>query len=481
MIQRHRLHSGILGKLLLTMLVPATLFIAALIAYFYAEARSSLEDEMGRRLVGVARSVTSQMDVEVAMRFAPGDEERRTYRSLVERLRALAEINDAERIYVVTLGHNIICDTDDESSIGQQMYRLAGDRQELKKVAAREAVAATMFRSSDGRFYKAGYAPLIYNGQVVGLVGVDAGVRFFDRLRDTQRNLILAGLVGLLMLAVAVVLFTRRLLRPVRSLNESARRIGEGDLRTPIEPLSSDEIGFLAKTMNQMRLRIVDRDRYLQMLQRGIAHEVRNPIGGMELYCDILADELGNQPALVDHLNKIRNEVRGLDKVVNEFLDFTRETMPDTRSVDVSDFLAELLMVYAGMTESRQVTIEKQVDEKLGAAVFDPDLLRRALHNVLLNAVQAMPDAGELKVNAYREKGDLVMEISDTGKGIPEDIIGEIFTPFVTTKNSGTGLGLPFARKIIESHKGRMELESKPGQGTTVRFTLPQSRTEEKS
>lgn len=469
---------SILGKTLVLTLVPVTIFIFAMSANFYYQARHSLEKEMGRRLIGVARSVAAQIDPVLVLQFAPGDESSRAYRSMLSRLGSLAEANAVERVYVADFDHLVAFDTDPDSRIGQTMYRLAGDRREIRRIKRRRPTAATMFRGEDGRLYKAGYAPLLLDGEVVGVVGVDAGVSFFDQLKMMQRSLLLIGVLGILALAAVSGLFAQRLVRPIRSLAESARRIGEGDLITDIKPQSSDEIGFLAITLNQMRWRIVERDRYLQMLQRGIAHEVRNPLGGMELYCDILADELKKQPELVEHVDKIRREVKGLDAVVNEFLDFTRETTPDQRPVKVRDFLAELLLFYAVSAEEKGITIHNEADPHIEKAVFDPDLLRRALHNLLLNAMQAMPHGGDLTLRVKRAGHDLEVAIGDTGVGIPAKVRDTFWTPFVTTKNSGTGLGLPFVRKIIEAHGGQIDFTSEQGRGTTIRFTLPQPDNE---
>jgi hypothetical protein len=198
----------------------------------------------------------------------------------------------------------------------------------------------------------------------------------------------------------------------------------------------------------------------------------------MELYCDILDDELAGRPDLHAHVAKIRREVEGLNAVVNEFLDFTREAVPDIRTVNVPEFLAELLLVYCGSCEGQKIEVRKIIAPDVEQAEFDPDLLRRALHNLLLNAIQAMPDGGRLTVDVHREGDYLVFQIEDTGMGAPEAIKDAVFTPFVTSKDSGTGLGLPFARKIIESHHGAITFESQTGQGAKVRFVLPQRGVE---
>ncbi len=481
MAQLPTIRRSILGRMLLITLAPAMLLLSALSVYFYAQARASLEDEMSRRLIGMARTLAAQIDPAPVLHFVPGDEQTRTYRAMVEKLRPLAEANDASRVYVVKFDESVLFDTDPAGVVGGTMYQLAGHRRELKLVQQGRAAASPMFKGAGGRFYKAGYAPLAADGETAALVGVDADVRFFERLREIRRNLALLSLFGSTLLAVFSVLFARRLAWPIRRLARSATRIGEGDYETPVAEKTGDEIELLADTLNGMRARIVERDRYLQMMQRGIAHEVRNPLGGMALYCDILSDELAARPDLLAHVEKIRREVKGLDAVVNEFLDFTKEQAPDRRRVDVRDYLAELLMFYAGMAERQGVRVVKTVAADVHFAAFDPDLLRRALHNLLLNALQAMPDGGELRLDARRRPGELEICIADTGKGIPESNLAHVFTPFFTTKDTGTGLGLPFAKKVVESHGGRLILESRIGEGTRVCVNLPQTAETEAS
>lgn len=469
---------SLLGKMLVVTLAPAFVLLSTISLYFYLQVHASLEKEMGRRLVGLARSAVAEIEPEQVFLFMPGDETSRAYRALSDKLGRLAQANDVQRIYVVDVEQRVIFNTERDSAIGEKMYHLAGHRVELKRVRQLRAVDSALFKGIDGKLYKAGYAPLVLDGEVVGTVGVDADVRFFDQLHTLRRNLVLISLVGLLAFAVTGVAFARRLTAPLRRLALGARRIGEGDYETPVAEPTGDEIGLLAETLNDMRQRIVERDRELQMMQRGIAHEVRNPLGGMELYCGILREELTERPDLMRHVDKIQREIDGLEQVVNEFLDFTKHHVPDARRVNLPDYVAELMLFYAGMCERQGITLVKEIQPELNEATFDPDLVRRALHNLLLNAVQAMPDGGTLNFSVCRSARDLEIRIADTGKGIDAGQAKNIFTPFFTTKEKGTGLGLPFARKITDSHGGSLELQSRPGEGTGIVLRLPQPERE---
>jgi signal transduction histidine kinase len=472
--EKLEIRRSLLGKMLFVVLGPSLVLFSLIGFTFYFQARASLEDEMGRRLVGLARSAAAQLDAARVFAFLPGDEQSVSYGRIGEQLQPLAEANDVRRIYVVDFQQQLIFSTEKSGVIGDKLYHLAGHRREIRRVRQRRAVASTLFQGADGMMYMAGYAPLMLDGEAVAMVGVDADVRFFDQLRAIRRNLFLAAAVGMMIFAVIGVLFARRLTNPIRRLARSAARIAEGDFETEIREGTGDEIQLLGDTLNDMRKSIVARDRELQMMQRGIAHEVRNPLGGMELYCGILSDELVDRPDLLEHVAKIEREIGSLGDVVNEFLDFSKQHVPDTRSVNVHDFFAELLMAYAAQCDQREIEIVKEFDPEPKTAVFDPDLLRRALHNLFLNAIQAMPEKGRLVIGVRRQVGELEITIADTGKGIAPENLENIFTPFYTTKEKGTGLGLPFARKIVESHGGSLTLRSKPLHGTGVVIRLPQ-------
>jgi len=153
--------------------------------------------------------------------------------------------------------------------------------------------------------------------------------------------------------------------------------------------------------------------------------------------------------------------------------------VPDVRRVDLHEFFAELMMEYAGRCEKQGIQLIKDIAPDLNAAFFDPDLMRRVLHNLLLNAVQSMLEGGRLEVTVGRAGHDLRISITDTGRGIATENLENVFSPFYTTKEKGTGLGLPFARKIVEGHGGDLKLQSEVGRGTGIVIRLPQPESEE--
>jgi len=460
-------------KLIIAYLVPAVLLTSLMGGYFYFQARLGFEEEMGRRLMSVAASAANQIDGATVIGFRAGDENSWAYGRVKERLKRLEELSEVGRIYIFDQNQLSLIDTKDSVPIGTRYFRLVVDQKEIQRAFKGKTSTSTMFNGPDGTLYKTGYAPIKVGDSVAAVLGVDAGVTFFHTLAKVRSNLILIGFAGMLIVVAISIIIAGGFERPIGKLMESAKKIAQGDFQHETPSTSKDEIGFLAQTLNEMRISILERDRYLQTLQRGIAHEVRNPLGGIELYADLLVEELSNDPPKQEYALKIRKELLALNKVVNEFLDFTRESVPDKRSVKVKDFLLEVLEMSAPQAVQQKIKTNYTVSNEATDAVFDPDQVRRALFNLIFNSYAAMPNGGKLSLKSFVENDELIIEVEDTGKGITSEDMNHIFTPFYTTKDKGTGLGLPFARKIARAHGGDLTLNSSVGYGTVARLSLP--------
>jgi signal transduction histidine kinase len=207
----------------------------------------------------------------------------------------------------------------------------------------------------------------------------------------------------------------------------------------------------------------------------GIAHEVRNPLGGIELFAGILREELHDDPEKLLHVKKIEREVGHLKIVVNDFLEYARRPRPELRPTPLQPLCEELIDVCAADAERAQVTLAITPPPADLVALADASQLRRALLNLVRNAIQATPAGGRVELTA-RADGEFVrLSISDTGKGIPEAEREKIFQPFFTTKEKGTGLGLAFVREIVADHGGMLDIDSAVGRGTTFVVSLPRA------
>lgn len=466
----------IMAKLLAAFTVPTALLFGLFGFIAHEVMRQELEAELGTRLVAVAASAATQITGNNLVELQPGDEQHLLHVGARRRLAEVAGATGAERMYIFDRTFRSRADTRADVPIGSTHYQAELDRHELARVFQRgESVSSVLFEGQGGRLYKAGYAPIYASDRdrrIVLAIGVEAPATFFDRLAELRRNLLLAGVGSALAMVLVAVAVAALITRPVRQLADAAERIGRGDLTRPIRPLSRDEIGFLAETMDEMRRELDQRDQRMQQMLSGIAHEVRNPLGGIELFSGILRDELPPGDDRRAHVERIEREVSYLSAVVAEFLDYARRPEPELTAARLAPLAAAICELEAAEAERGGVALSWRVSERLTCR-GDPVQLRRALHNLVKNAVQAAASRppGTVAIAAEPDPiGDTVrVTVENSGPPIPDVVRERMFEPFYTTREKGTGLGLAFVREIVLDHGGTIEVDSSE-EGT--RFTL---------
>jgi signal transduction histidine kinase len=367
--------------------------------------------------------------------------------------------------------------------VGAELPELARDRRELALVlAGGRAASQVLFTGADGQLYRTGYAPVRRGGEagdeIVGVVGVEGSAAFFGPLRRLARAFALLSAVALAVLAAVAVLTARGLSGPLRRLMAAAERIGAGDLATPVRPEPTREIGVLARELERMREALEARDRQMQLMLAGVAHEVRNPLGGIALYAGLLQEDLaarGASEPLRDasgHVARIQQEIDYLQRIVEDFLAFAREQSVQRAPMGAPDLVEGAVALLSAEAQARGVQLHVQVQEAVLEA--DGSLLVAALVNLVKNAVQASPEGGSVRVEGVREGSDYLVRVRDAGAGVPEALQARIFEPFFTTRQKGSGLGLALARKVARAHGGELSFRSRPGE-TVFTLALPLS------
>jgi len=451
--------------------LPALVSLAVMALVADRLARRALEDELAARLVAAAQAAAAALPADRVVRLAPGDEGTRTHGHVRARLESVARATGTH-LFVVRADRTALADSSGRARIGEPVLALERDRLEIAEAARGRAVASqVLFEGSDGRLYKTGYAPLLdASGQVVAVVGADGTAASFETLRRFRRLLGTVAVAGAVLGALVAALAALSVTRPLTRITEAARRIARGDLETPLwKRRRKDEIGTLRDTLEEMRKALHARDEERETLLAGIAHEVRNPLGALDLFAGLLAEELQGRPE-AGHVARIRAELADLSKVVEEFLDYARARPPVRESVDLALLLAEVADVAQPLAAQRQVSLSV-----LGGATAraDREQLRRAAVNLVRNAVEAAPAASDVEVLARAADGEAVIEVRDRGPGLGPDARASLFRPFFTTKEKGTGLGLALAKKVADANGGTLVLEDREGGGTVARLAVP--------
>ncbi|RJP19429.1 MAG: sensor histidine kinase [Candidatus Omnitrophota bacterium] len=222
------------------------------------------------------------------------------------------------------------------------------------------------------------------------------------------------------------------------------------------------------------QLRRQDRLAALGRMAAGVAHEIRNPLGIIRGSAELLRKRFGELPNEDGLSDFIIEEVNRLSRVVNDFLMFARPPLPSLEEMSVSSLFETILAYVKSQPGTEQYRIVEEIEPDLPPIAVDANLFRQAFLNLWLNAQQAMPDGGTITIRAQKmNHKELAIEIADEGIGISPDHLDRIFDPFYTSKDNGTGLGLSLVHQIIDSHHGRVEVESIPKRGSRFRLIFP--------
>jgi len=261
-----------------------------------------------------------------------------------------------------------------------------------------------------------------------------------------------------------------------RDLREAKRRIAEARAATAAARAKAEELEEANARLKHLQAELIQAAKMssLGRLAAGVAHELNNPLGGITLYSDLLLEDMPEGDSRRRTVEKIAEQTARCRRIVSALLDFARPADAAARPVDVNTVLRETMSVLEGQEMFHNVEVRRELADDLPPLPGDPDQLRQAFVNIVLNAVEAMDGKGTLSLtSAPAEEGMAVLvTISDTGCGIPQEDIEHLFEPFFTTKDDGTGLGLPITYGIVERHNGTIEVSSEPGQGTTFRLLL---------
>lgn len=251
--------------------------------------------------------------------------------------------------------------------------------------------------------------------------------------------------------------------------NETTRRLEQSHaiLQARVEELQRELAHKNAELERKKRMAA------LGEMAAGVAHEIRNPLGGIQLYARLLERET-TAPQSLRIVRKIIDGVKLLNNVVEGMLAFTGNISPRPVPCDIAAVIEEAVSYILPRIEESAATVVCDLPEESVVCEADPDLMKRAFMNIVRNAVEAMPGGGTLKIYVSAERDDSVtLCFKDSGPGIPREILDKIFNPFFTAKGGGTGLGLAIVHRIIESSNGRITAGNAPEGGAVFEVTLP--------
>jgi len=301
---------------------------------------------------------------------------------------------------------------------------------------------------------------------------------------------LLVGGGGILLAILLSSWAAARVTRPVEQLVRAAQEVAAGNWNTRVEAPGADELSQLAESFNRMtselasqRERLVQAERVAawRELARRLAHELKNPLFPLQLTVENLVRARQQSPQQFEEVFRessqtLLAEISNLKAIIGRFSEFSKMPHPQLQPVQINDLLRGVAQLFQAQLQApgREPIVSKlELDESLAPIAADPELLHRALSNLVLNAMDAMPNGGTLTLRSRRDDAKVTIAVADTGSGLTREECERIFTPYYTSKQHGTGLGLAIVQSVVSDHGGRVTVQSEPGRGTTFLIELP--------
>jgi two-component system NtrC family sensor kinase len=315
------------------------------------------------------------------------------------------------------------------------------------------------------------------------------------------------------LIVVVTYFLTRSLVRPLEDMAAVSKEIASGDLTHRVQVTDQSELGLLSSSFNAMLDRIHDMNTQLEQwakmleqkvaerteqlvktqaamdrqqrlaslgqLAAGVAHEINNPLGGILTFASLVQEELPKDSPIRGDVEEVVRQADRCRRIVQELLEFSRQREAQTAPHSINEIVGRTLTLLEKQASFHDIKIVREFDPTRPIAVVDDSQLQQVFMNIILNAADAMNERGTLTVTTAHDRAaqEVFISFTDTGRGIPEDMREAIFDPFFSTKapGKGTGLGLAVACRIVQAHRGRVEVASEVGRGSTFTVVLPLS------
>jgi len=320
---------------------------------------------------------------------------------------------------------------------------------------------------------------------------VSSSRRPYVELRNRiESAALLVGGVGVFLGLLLSAWAASRMTRPLEQVAAATRELAFGNMSTRVEVHSSDEIGDLAEAFNRMtedlqdqKQRLIQTERVAawRELARRLAHELKNPLFPLQLTVENLVRAREQQHQMFDEMfhesaTTLLTEIQNLKSIISRFSEFSKMPEPRFQQVDVNELLRGVARLHQSQLDARPqgaIRADLNLDSTPPRIAADPEMLHRAVSNLVLNAIDAMPQGGTLTLRTRGAEDGVTIQVSDTGTGLTPEECERLFTPYYTSKQHGTGLGLAIVQSVVSDHGGRIDVRSRTGEGTTFVITLP--------
>ena len=422
-------------------------------------------DQLSERVNTVSKLVAFQVDktyLGILQFGVPTKTTEKYFRNIFEK--SLLQ-EGSTQAFIFDKEFKIIIHSDSTYIPGFQESRLLLSKEEIFSLRINQSSSSLPFKGEDGKWYLWGFNRLD-NNYWFGLKESAAKLEKVDEFSLIFLNI---GIAGIVIIFILSLFLAKSISRPIDKLVDYSSSIGKGNFHISIPSGMHGEINTLALAMNKMKEDLSEHQKEKEEMLAQIAHEIRNPLGGIELLAGLTKEDLQKQNLNTGYVERILGEVNGLKKLISSYLEFGRPMNPQPEELSLTALVQEVLNNFRISLADKNISVTNNF--QMDKVFFDREQLKQVFTNLLSNSIQSMKEDGIISISSSLKNNQWSILFSDEGNGIPVEHMKNIFEPFFTTKSNGTGLGLAVCRKICLENKAALTVENNPGKGCTFTIT----------
>lgn len=335
---------------------------------------------------------------------------------------------------------------------------------EIELLGLNEKMTSTPFLGVDDQWYLFSFNRIGNNTYL----GIKALAVNFNKIEEFDNLFWLLGLIGIIIIVIISWFLANSITKPIDRLVEFSSAIGDNKLEIRAPENMKGELGILNKAMDMMRNNILRNQKDREKMLAQIAHEIRNPLGGIELLAGLTKEDLLKNNLPYHYQEKILNEVSGLKVLISSYLNYSKPSPANPEVVDLESLVNDVTNSTQSKLNSKNIDLRTRID--LGHIKFDKDQLKHILINLIINAADAVDNSGSIEISTWAENGFSIIAVRDNGCGIPDQDTEKLFELFYTTKKDGVGLGLAISKKYCLENNSELLFELNKPNGVVAKI-----------
>ena len=356
-------------------------------------------------------------------------------------------------IFIFDTGLRIVTHSDSNKILNITEPRLFLNQNEIFGLEINNSITSLPFKGDDENWYLWGFYRLSFNHWLA----VRESAANFEKVDQLSSTIWYFGLGGILLSIILGIVVSNSITKPIRKLVSFSDQIGKGNLKTAAPENMKGELKVLTNALDKMRINISDNQKEKEKILAQIAHEIRNPLGGIELLTNLISEEDSDNQKKDEYTDRILNEISELKKLISSYLDYSKPTKPEPELINLNELLSECKSIFENDLNNNNINFK--VEAQIKEIIFDRSHLKNVLINLIKNSIESIKENGEILIKAFKSNNQSCISINDNGAGIKIGELENIFNPFYTTKSDGTGLGLSSCKKYCEDNSAALVVE----------------------